>query len=198
MVESPYLNCPTTYYLNCEKALKDCYKCAAGKGKIFNQLFYIPNLQTEELKYHPYKDDIVQHNRDKAAQKALDKKKKAESKPSSSKLGYRNEKVLVKKVNKQVNKQISVIKATVASGRINHDGDHTLLEGSIRSDSKLRTNTHAFSVSKEEYEKGLEQNINQWVITTLAGTCYVLTESLYTELIAHIIYLEGKINENRN
>jgi hypothetical protein len=195
MVDSPYTKCPTDYYLNCSKSLKYCYRCAAGKGQPFNQLFYSA-LHTDdpELLNHPYKETLSDLNRQKALEKSIDKQTKIKSKPSPSKLGYRNEKELVKKVNKQVNKQLSIIKATVASGRINHDGDHNLLEGRIRSDSKLRIKTSTFSVTKEEYEKGLGQGINQWIITTQAGTCYVLTEELYSELIAHIIYLEEKLN----
>jgi hypothetical protein len=192
MSESPYPKCPTEYYYSCKNALKQCYQCAAGKGKDFNRLFYIDT--TQDFPIHPYKETLDNLARDKQRQKNLDKQVKLQSKPSSSKLGYRNEKTVVKQVNKQVNKQLQVIKSTVASGRVNHDGDHTLLEGKIKSDSKLRIKTSTFSVTKEEYEKGLGQGINQWIITTQAGTCYVLTEELYSELIAHIIYLEEKSN----
>ena len=192
MSESPFNKCPTEYYYSCSNALKECYRCAAGKGKDFNRLFYIPN--TSAFPIHPYKETVDNLARDKQKQKHLDKQTKLQSKPSPSKLGYRNEKTITKQVNKQVNKQLTVIKSTVASGRVNHDGDHTLLEGKIRSDSKLRIKTSTFSVTKEEYEKGLGQGINQWIITTQAGTCYVLTEELYSELIAHIIYLEEKLN----
>lgn len=192
MSESPYPNCSINYYYSCKNALKECYRCAAGKGKDFNRLFYIDT--TLDYPIHPYKETLDNLARDKQKQKNLEKQTKLQSKPSPSKLGYRNEKTVVKQVNKQINKQITAIKSTVASGRVNHDGDHTLLNGRIRSDSKLRLKTSTFSVTKEEYEKGLGQGINQWIITTQAGTCYVLTEELYSELLAHIIYLETKLN----
>lgn len=190
MIEYSFDKCPSEYYYSCENALNECYRCAAGRGKDFNRLYYVSN--TSALATHPYKETLDNLARAKRKQKNLDKQTKLQSKASPSKLGYRNERTVVKQVNKQVNRQLQVIKSTVASGRINHDGDHTLLEGKIRSDSKLRIKTSTFSVTKEEYEKGLNQGINQWIITTQAGTCYVLTEELYTELIAHIIYLESK------
>lgn len=196
MSESPYSKCPQDYYYACGNALKECYRCAAGKGKNFNRLFYID--VTGDFPIHPYKETLDNLARDKQRQKHLDKQTKLQSKPSPSKLGYRNEKTTVKKVNKQINKQLQIINSTIASGRINHDGDHTLLNGKIRSDSKLRIKTSTFSVTKEEYEKGTAQGINQWIITTQAGTCYVLTETLYSELIAYIIYLEQKLNDNNN
>lgn len=176
------INCPVDYYDNCLNALKKCVYCCAGQGTSVSKLYYVPKLKDECLAYHPEQDKINQKKRKERQQKTQKKLQRA----SPSKRGYQQEIKIVKQLNNKVNRRIDVIKKTVASGRIYHDGDHSLLDGLIRSDSKLRLKSESFTVTKEEYQKGLTQDINQWIITNPLGTVYVLTEELYCELLAQI------------
>jgi hypothetical protein len=185
------INCPEDYYDNCANALKKCMFCCAGEGTTVSKLHYIPKLKDECLANHPEQDKITQRKKEAHKQKVQKKLQKA----SPSKRGYQQETKIVKQLNDKVNKRIDVIKKTVASGRIYHDGDHSLLDGLIRSDSKLRLTSESFTVSKEEYQKGLTQGINQWIIANPLGTVYVLTEELYCELLAQIHYGRN-ISEN--
>jgi hypothetical protein len=178
------INCPVDYYDNCVNALKKCNLCCAGEGNQLSKLYYVPILNDECFKFHPQQEIINQRKREEKQQKAQKKLQRA----SPSKRGYQQENIIVKQLNTKVNRKINVIRKTAASGRLNKDGDHSLLNGLIRSDLKLRLNSESFTVSKEEYQKGLTQDINQWIITNPLGTVYVLTEELYCELLARIHY----------
>ena len=190
-------NCPTNYYNNCSVADLRCNGCAAFNS-VKTKLQYLPLSLDPDLSIHPYSlqiDTVNKQNRLTAAKAKLDKKL---SKRSPSKQGYDSERELTTVLNNKINKQITVIKSTVGSGKVNKDGDHHLLNGLIRSDHKLRIKCQSFTVSKEEYLKGLTQDINQFVITNQLGRVYVLTESLYIDLIAKITYLEDQLKTAAN
>jgi hypothetical protein len=75
---------------------------------------------------------------------------------------------------------------TRASGSKYHDGDFTVLDGSIRLDSKLRTKTKCFSLSHKEYLIGKSANVDGWVITNeLNEKVVVLNYDKFVELINH-------------
>ena len=75
---------------------------------------------------------------------------------------------------------------TLKSGSINGDGDGKI--GGISVDHKLRTNSESTTVSKAEWEKGLAQGVEAWVVTTRDGsgskTAIVMPEALFIELLA--------------
>ncbi|MGG6281775.1 hypothetical protein ACQ4M3_09415 [Leptolyngbya sp. AN03gr2] len=86
----------------------------------------------------------------------------------------------------RLNQKVS--RLTVASGAVNGDGDavHTAGETTLRVEKKRRgKNVKSYSVTAEEYRKGLQQKIDVWAITVEGGeTLYLLREDTYAQLLA--------------
>ncbi len=78
-----------------------------------------------------------------------------------------------------------IARKTIASGRVNHDGDLLNLD-TLRVEHKLRrAGTESFTVTAEEYRKGLKQGIDLWAIKVDQGpTVYCLREETYAWLLS--------------
>lgn len=169
--------CPTEFYLNCWNASKKCGVCSAGSSSKSVKLYY---SEIKEGNPHSYSDE----SKALKQEQLLSKKKVVDKKVSAL-------------VKSSLKKEITVLqriadvagvlfKPTLKSGAINGDGDGTI--GEISVDHKYRTNSESFTVSKAEWEKGLAQGVQAWVITVSKKsapdkTAVVLTEELFVELL---------------
>jgi hypothetical protein len=152
-------NCPPDFYLNCKNYIYKCTLCSAGNGK--DTLYYKPK---QNIGTHPAKVIKTKPVINKLKSKQI-------------KSGYLKEKQLVNQIAKQ----------TIKSGSVFHDGD-ILIADSLKLDSKLRHKLSSFSVSRSEYEKGISQNLDGWIITNKEGsteqTVVVLTFESFNKLIS--------------
>lgn len=160
MTETSLRNCPPEFYQNCRNAIRCCRQCRAGSGSPEARLFYIGQ---EEIGRHPFyhkpkKVKQIDHAKSAEVKRAL----KAEAKTAER-----------------------IARKTVASGRVNHDGDLLNLD-TLRVEHKLRkAGTETFTVTASEYRKGLEQGIDVWAIKVDRGpTVYFLKEETYCWLLS--------------
>lgn len=116
------------------------------------------------------------------------------------------EKPIKKKINKLKSKQVKgglkkekelsqqIAKQTLRSGAILQDGDISLFDGDLKLDSKVRYNKGSFTVTKAEYEKGINQSLDGWIITNKnedsENTVVCLTFDSFTKLLAYKRELE--------
>lgn len=130
------MKCPPDFYTNCTNAQRKCSTCKAGSGK--KGFYYEP---IKDIGPHPYEARISKQ-------------------PSTSnqygRKGLKREKQTINSINKKF------AKPTLGSGRINQDGDFTL--GELKVEHKTRFKTGSIGISKKEYEKGVSQNIDMWLI----------------------------------
>jgi hypothetical protein len=146
--------------------------CSAGLGTASNKLLYQPVTGTDP---HPY-----------TPEKLLKPKKVIDRKKS----------VMIKKARKKetfVLQDIANIagvefKPTINSGAINGDGDGKI--GPISVDHKYRTTAKSFTVSRSEWEKGLLQKVEAWVVTIPnpqyieeEDTAVVMTKAAFIKLL---------------
>jgi len=81
-----------------------------------------------------------------------------------------------------------LIRTTIKSGAIYHDGDIKLANLRLEHKTRYRTGG-AITVTKRERDKGRQQQIDGWVIKEHDGeTFYVLTEKAFQHLISHTPY----------
>lgn len=152
-------NCPEEYYEQCDNAIFKCTLCRAGVGKSKNRLYFKTTNPAYPITKHPaYKVEV-----NKKIQKVV-------------RAGLNEETKIVK----------SLIHKTVRSGAIYGDGD--IQVNQLKLDSKKRTNTRSFTISPDEYSKGLRSNLDGWVVTNSDGNrVYVLTEKAFVKLIGENI-----------
>lgn len=159
-------NCPDEFFDNCKNAFAKCVECSAGEGK------------TDILHYKPIQGKKENHPEFKRKKEESKSKKKSQKKQSEP---YR------KRTRKALQKEDKVrkkIEKTLASGRLNQDGDYQILRGKIQADHKARFNSSSFSLSYEEYQKGKKQGTNCWIITNQNDeSVAVLPLELFNELI---------------
>lgn len=118
-----------------------------------------------------YYEPIIQDN--KKHPEIVIKKNKVKS--NYSKQGRLEEKKIVQ----------SIIKQTLNSGAINNDGD--LKVGELKLDSKKRNTTRSFTLTPDEYNKGINQNLDGWVITNQTNQrVYILTEKSFIKLVGDL------------
>jgi hypothetical protein len=112
--------------------------------------------------------------------KAAASMKSAKSKERSVQVrkAYKEERRIVQQIARQ----------TLKSGALFGDGDFHSLDF-IQADHKERFNSKSFTLSRSEYDKGIRQGTNQWVITSdLAGdkqSVVTMTMDAYTRLLAY-------------
>jgi hypothetical protein len=155
-------NCPDDFYLNCSEALIECYRCVAGLGNLSQRLRYKPiNAQIE----HPYT-----------------------TAPAKLKVKDLNKSRQVKTALKREQAAVpELARATLASGRLRHDGDAVHLDA-LRVERKTRFKSRAVSVTSKELVKGKQQQINVFEIDLplCRETYYVLTQQTYIDLISYV------------
>ena len=164
--------CPTSFYLNCENAAKKCKICSAGLGTASSKLYYSPAVESESHPYIPEK--LVK------VKKAIDKKKSAVIKKSLKK-----ESLVLQKLADDAG---VLFNSTLKSGAINGDGDGKI--GPISVDHKYRTTATSFTVSRQEWEKGIVQKVEAWVVTIpnhlykdKEDTAVVMTRAAFIKLL---------------
>lgn len=159
-------DCPEDYYDHCRNAGRKCQYCSAGFGSEDSKLFYSPVTKSgdishirSELVKHPYeekRDAYLRQKKFEQKRQKLDQKRAVDAVKSKQ---VREALSLEKKLTRKIAQQ------TLRSGAINGDGDIKLLEGLFQVDAKRRFTTKNFSVSWKEYEAGLQQGTNQWIVT---------------------------------
>lgn len=78
-----------------------------------------------------------------------------------------------------------IAKQTLRSGAILQDGDLSILNGELNLDSKVRNTSSSFNVTKAEYQKGINQGLDGWVITNKDDeSVVVLTQKAFSQLLA--------------
>jgi hypothetical protein len=177
-------NCPAEFYNNCSNALIKCNLCGAGSGRPVSKVLYRP-VNIDNLEVHPYLEVLKQEKR------SLQKKQKSSPckdvvKSKQIKEALRHERTLTD----------NIIKNTRRSGAEFGDGDKSILQGLIKMDDKRRFNTRSFTLSWDEYQKGLRQGLNSWSITvdenpgepanppTITHTVMILTLDAFTTLLS--------------
>jgi len=162
-------NCPDEFFNNCKNRHMKCERCIAGTGT--ELLHYRPERgkKTEHPVYKELKNQKRQRNR-------RDRERK---KPKRR---------LYRRSIKKESEVSDAIKKTVASGRVNQDGDYQILEGEIQADHKYHSKSKSFTLSAADREKGKDQGTNTWFITNSENeTMVVMPLKLYKWLIS-IIY----------
>ena len=160
-------HCPSEYYDNCLNAAKLCLRCAAGYGRAQAKLHYAPR-EANLLPPHPYEAKRFQNRKTRGA---IVKRARVEEERARQ----------------------SLIKATVNSGALYGDGDYKITDW-LHCDHKHRQKLcKQFTLTLQEYEKGLSQGVESWVVTihptegeTLRGV--FLTERAFARLLQEAKY----------
>jgi len=155
-------NCPSIYYDNCRNAVYKCNICRAGYGNARAKLFYAP-IDSELCPSDPHPMENINLTSKNPHTKAIKKGLKEESKI----------------VNQWISK-------TLKSGSILGDGD--IKVGDLNLDVKVRTTTKSFTISNQEYTKGLKKGYDGWVIVNSDGHRMVcLTEDSFLKLSGKLL-----------
>jgi hypothetical protein len=162
-------NCPINFYNNCSNAMLMCHKCAAGNCRR-TTLFYTPK---EDIGEHPitFKKEVEKPKKDLAKSRLVKKALKGEQKQ-------------IDKINSQIP---GTARATLASGRVRHDGDALHLD--LRVERKHRKYYRSVTVSATELAKGRKDAIDVFEIflEDAGRTYYVMPEDTYINLLsAHV------------
>lgn len=149
-------HCPVEYQTTCQNYCLLCRSCCAGYGSLDKKLQYKPVVGMDQLKPHPYQEVKDQHEKDKRIKPSVDKKKSKQTKE-----GRKAERKVIKNINQSAGIKA---KSTVASGAHYGDGDFTIND-QYKVEHKKRISSKSFTVTKAEYEKGKQQNIDLFMIT---------------------------------
>lgn len=166
--------CPIEWYDACVNAGRKCKFCSAGFGSAAGKLWFEATPHSHITDPHPYDRELKALKAKPADKRPIDKQKSAQVKKA-----LRNERQIAKRIVEQ----------TLASGRILGDGDLKVLNGTKRVECKTRFNTRNFTLTWAEYQKGLSQGIDHWIITLYddSGTSHsmvLMSTFSYAELLA--------------
>jgi hypothetical protein len=166
-------HCPSEYYEHCLNAAALCLRCAAGYGNPQGKVYYAPR-EADSPPVHPY----LGVRREQERQKRQERQQRTQT---------RRERVQKARIEEERARQ-SLIRATVNSGAKYGDGDYKVTDW-LHCDHKHRQKvSKQFTLTLAEYEKGVAQGVESWIITihpqegqTLRGV--FLTEAAFGRLL---------------
>lgn len=92
---------------------------------------------------------------------------------------------------KQVEKDVAreIVRGTIRSGAALGDGDHHLLNGTIRLEVKDRGERKSWNLTWEEFQKGQKQGISTYAVSVKCPdgktrTMYMMDHDLFTQFLA--------------
>ena len=155
-------NCPDEFFNNCKNATVRCSYCSAFNSDQ-KTLLYEP-VDYSVTGEHPYKLEHVTKNNQKKGRKLknreISRRVKAAFDAESEFCIY-----LQNYVDPDSTRPDFIARTTLASGSIAGDGDIQILDGLLQADHKNRSSkSKTFSLSGAEYQKGINQGTNCWVI----------------------------------
>lgn len=186
--------CEDHFYYACRNAQIKCRICAAGNGTKSKKVFFVPVEGKESLSPHPVETQLEAEKKLEKLEKLHEAKERRRSerfkkKQKVVKKALQMEKEVANRLNKKVRNQQNLLTQTIASGSVFGDGDIKSDVANLQLDHKYRSLSESFSLSRREYEKGINQNTNGWIITSgitpeSLRTVIVLTEESFTKLLA--------------
>lgn len=148
-----FMECPTEFFVDCENAKRKCQKCAAITGRVSDSLHFKP--KTLDHDSHPYLVSLKS------------REEMARLKSKLARTSFKAEDEAISRL--QQGGLRHPVKATIASGAKNGDGDFTISSLGLRFDHKLRTQRASLGITTEELRKGRGQGIEAWFITNRAA-----------------------------